>query len=491
MHNKTPFLRGFPTALFGRPKASAQKVLERKRARLLVASPAELSRQLAEVIPPELVESFSKSIRNRVYSQVIVFWAFLSQVLGEDASCAKAVAQVQSWFRQRELPIPSGKTGSYTKARQKLPESMLEGVGGALVISLNRALGYENLWRGHVIKAVDGSSTQLPETEANLKDYPQHSNQKPGCGYPTMQLAALLNLCHGGWEQVITSRQDEHDLNLMGLILPHIAAGNVLLADRAYCSWELIVRLWQQEAFIIARHHQTRKLDFRKATKLGPNERLAVWEKPQKQPRGSKLSAEQWAQMPQSLTVRIVRARSTNREGKKQTIYLVTTLLDARKYPAEEIAQLYCHRWEIELRFRDLKTTMGMEKLRTKTPAMARKEVLMYLIAYNAIRLLMLRAAQMEGTNHRRISYKGALQVLQAWSTHFAANKPSGRYTKLRAEMLAEIANRSVPDRPGRSEPREVKTRPKSYPRLTTPRPSHPHHFANSEYPGRILDQAA
>ena len=492
MSKQTPFLHGFPTLLFGSAKRSAQQILKQKSEELRNRCPSELSAQLADEITPEMVQRHSNPLRNRVYTQVVVFWSFLAQVLSEDSSCAKAVAMVQNWCRRVGLPLPSPNTGSYTKARQNLPKAMLDGIHGELCCALARNLTQEDLWRGHVIKAVDGSSVQLPDTAENQKDYPQPSTQQPGCGFPVMQIVALLNLCHGGWEQVVESKLDEHELSAIDKLIPYIGKDEILLADRAYGSYELIARLSVQDSHVIVRHHQARKLDFRRGKKLGPDERLVKWQRPTTQPKGSRLSSEEWNNLPEELELRIIRVRTKSRDGKRKTLYLVTTLLDPFKYPTPEVASLYFHRWEIELRFRDLKTTMGMERLRTKSPKMARKELMMFMIAYNAIRLLMLKAAKQEGVGHRRLSYKGALQVLDTSSADFVGTqtKPKVR-GDLKSEMLSQIASRTPPDRPGRNEPREIKTRPKPFPRLGVPRGEHPHHYRSDEYPDRILDKAA
>lgn len=492
MRNNTPFLHGFPTLLFGKTKPLAQQLLMQNAARLRHASPSELSAQLAEEISPESVARHAGTLRRRIYTHAVVFWAFLAQVLDEDGSCAKAVAMVQSWYRRLGVPIPGAGTSSYTKARQKLPKSMLDGIHSEVREGLDRNITSEDLWRGHVIKAVDGFSVQLPDTAENQAQYPQPCTQEAGCGFPVMQGVALLNLCHGGWEQVAESKLDEHELSAMDHLVTFVGKDEVLLSDRAYCSYELIARLSGREAHFIGRHHQARKIDFRRGKKLGPDQRLVKWARPLSQPPGSCLSEQAWEQLPEEMELRIIRVRTRNRDGKSKTMYLVTTLLDDSAYPAEEIAGLYFHRWEIELRFRDLKTTMGMERLRTKSPEMARKEMMMFMIAYNAIRLLMLKAAKQEGVNHRRLSYKGTLQVLAAGAADFVGthNRPK-ILGDLKSQMLSQIAQRTVPYRPGRNEPREVKTRPKPFPRLTCARRSHPQHFRADEYPKPILDKAA
>ena len=190
--------------------------------------------------------------------------------------------------------------------------------------------------------------------------------------------------------------------------------------------------------------------------------------------------------------MRIIRTKGPNREGKQRTRYVVTTLVDAEKYPWEEVASLYVHRWEIELRFRDIKTTMGMEMLRTKSPEMVRKEVLMHMIAYNAIRLLMLKAGKACGVSHRRISFKGVIQVME--ESRIGFEKASGKTrqeAKEKDNLLRRIAERVVIERPGRNEPRKKKRRPKSYGWLQKPRHSYFEHFRDENPPRKILDEAS
>ena len=254
----------------------------------------------------------------------------------------------------------------------------------------------------------------------------------------------------------------------------------------------MVGRLQNKDVHFIGRNHHARKLDFRRGIKIDANQRRQTWVKPRQQPRQSRLSAEQWEQLPDTLTVRIIRTYGPDRQGRRRTRYVVTTRLDHEAYPAEEEVGLYAHRWDIELRFRDIKTTMGMELLRTQSPAMLEKELLMHLLAYNVIRLLMLKAGQLHGVNHRRISSKGVLQVLAESRVAFQG---LGRRPRLlereRDPLLACIAERVVRERPGRNEPRKKKRRPKSYGWLQRPRYSYFEYFRSEESPLKVLDQPA
>ncbi len=148
-----------------------------------------------------------------------------------------------------------------------------------------------------------------------------------------------------------------------------------------------------------------------------------------------------------------------------------TCLLDPDVYPARDIADLYLQRWEVELFFRDIKTTMGMDILRCKTPAMVRKEILMTFIAYNGIRRLMSQAAREQKVPLRRMSFKGSVQALRHWEAHLnQAKNDRAQQARLLRLLVESIADYATPHRPGRREPRARKRRPNNYQLLTVPR---------------------
>lgn len=491
MLTKIPFLTGFSTLLFGSAKRKRQEVLRAERREMRERSPGALSKQFAEEIPAEMVSRHASTKRTRVYSQEVTFWAFLTQVLSEDGSCAHAVAQVQQWMRARKLPVPSSKTGSYVAARQALPEAMLRSIHAELFARLEQNLPSEQLWRGHRVKAVDATSAQMPDTEENQAAYPQPSGQAEGCGFPVVQLVGLIDLGHGGFQDFAASPITTGEIRGFDQLEDHLAEGDVLVADRLYSSYEVVARLKLRGVEFIGRNHQARKLDFRKGRKVGPHERIQIWKRPPKSA-WCQLSTEQWERLPEELEMRIIRTMGPDREGKQRTRYVVTTLLDAERYPADEVASLYVHRWDIELRFRDIKTTMGMEMLRTKSPEMVLKEIMMHAIAYNVVRLLMLKAAATHQCSHRRIGFKSVLQVIDACRSGFerAANKPL-LLDRERDDLFERIAERALAERPGRNEPRKKKRRPKSYGWMQRPRHAYFEHFRNEDPPIKILDEAA
>jgi hypothetical protein len=495
MLTKTPFLSGFPTLLFGRAPRKKQDVIRRDREKLAARDCGPLARQLADEIPPGLIAASSTTKRERIYTNPVTFWAFLGQVLSDDHSCAAAVTGVQQMRRDAGLSIPSASTASYAEARQQLPEALLDTVHDHLCTGIGRhsvSLKNGGTWRGFHILGVDGTSVQAPDTADNQKAYPQRSSQSPGCGFPAVSLVGLIDLGTGCLRDFSHSDYKTSELRGFDLIEKSLGKSDLLIGDRLYSSYELIARLHSKGIPFIGRNHQARKVDFRRGKKLGPDERLITWRKPTVQPGGSAATAEEWAAIPDRLDVRMIRTRGEKRDGRKTTRYIITTLTDHRKYPVNEIASLYHHRWEIELRFRDIKTTMGMEHLRTRTPQMLCKEIRMHVIAYNAVRLLMIKAALEHGVSHRRIGFKGVLQVLAQCRTGF--QRAAGRVRRLaeeKAHLLLRIAERFIPLRPGRNEPRKKKRRPKSYGWLQKPRHWYFEHFRSETAHGMILDAPA
>jgi len=203
---------------------------------------------------------------------------------------------------------------------------------------------------------------------------------------------------------------------------------------------------------------------------LGENDRLIHWKKPVRS-KASSYSQEDWEGLPEVLLLRQIKVIVDQPGFRVSSFYIVTTLLDAEEYPASEIADLYYQRWDVELFFRDIKTTMGMDILRCKTPDMVGKEILMHLIAYNCIRSLMLEAADKSKVKVNRISFKGSIQALRQWEPHLnQANMSRQKQNDLIQLLYESIAGKIIPYRPGRSEPRAVKRRPKPYQLLTLPR---------------------
>jgi len=325
-------------------------------------------------------------------------------------------------------------------------------------------------WRGLCVKVIDGTSTSAPDTPKNQRAYPQPGAQKPGCGFPLLKLVGVFSLATGALLDYAKGNKHQHELSLLQKLLDQFKAGDLALADRAFSTYTLLGLFLLRSVHSLFRLHQARPSDLRKGKRLGKKDRLMVWRKPWQRPRY--LPKAVWKLIPEELSVRVVRFILAVPGFRAQSVTLVTTLLDAQAYPAEELARLYVRRWRIELWFRDIKTSMGMEVLRCKSPKMLHKELEMFFIAYNLIRCLMAEAGAIYEVPMERLSFKGTVDSVRQFSVAIAQARSRKKQKQLVAQLLETIAQDQVPDRPGRRDPRAVKRRPKPYQLLNRPRHS-------------------
>ena len=434
------------------------------------ATLAQLQQHLRDFLPAPLLssEEDGPNSRDRVFSLRLTFECFVWQLLKPKTSCREVVRQVQAFLRlQGRRPLQEGDS-AYIQARQRLPRQRLEQALAATAQAADRRAGSGGQLNGRPVKVIDGSTTQLPDTPQNQKTYPQPGSQKPGCGFPVMKLAVLFSLASGALLNVILDSLHSHDLRLFRRLWECLKAGDIVLGDRAYGEYATLAALPRQQVDVVARLHQRRKVDFRKARRLGRHDSLFIWNKGCQQ--SGLFTAKEWSRLPGQITVRIVRFTAAIRSFRARRITLVTTLLDPVAYPAEQLAALYARRWRLELCLRDLKTTMGMEALRCQSPEMAEKELLAYLVAHNLIRCVMAEVVARFPVDLPRVSFKGSLDALRQYSAAIAQARSQKLRQQLWEDLLLNLARDLVPLRPNRREPRAVKRRPKSYPLLNQPR---------------------
>jgi hypothetical protein len=470
MLNPTPFLPGLSSRLCGRQRRSKLDELRAQSEQWRQTSLSRLCEIFGPWLPAATLAPTTTGIncRQRTYPLALTFWAFLSQVLSPGVSCREVVRKVQAGYAPRGQS-PDSSTSAYCQARGRLPLACLLELHQTLATKLSGRLTTSELWLGRRVKVVDGTGLSMPDTLANQKAWPQPNTQKPGCGFPVVKLAACFCLASGALLNWVEGTLREHDLRLLQKLLPTFKKGEVVLADRGFSSFPSLATLLAQGVDAVMRVHHFRKLDWRAGQRLGRRDRLVTWQKNQFQ--GQLWSREQWAQLPAELTVRLIEIVVTVPGFRTQKLVLVTTLLDAQTYSAEALGQLYFRRWAVELFFRDIKTTLGLDVLRCKTPAMVRKEIVMHALAYNLIRALMQDIAQRYQIALPRLSFKGTVDALRQWRELFenASTQPRAA-CKLRKLFYQSIAGDLLLERPERCEPRAVKRRPKNFRLLTKPR---------------------
>jgi hypothetical protein len=402
--------------------------------------------------------------RDRCWNLRLVFWTFLWQVAQAGSSCREAIRQAQSICRLAGRTVPPDENSPYCQSRSHIPLEVLGQIQQGLVTEADAAVAQKDRWCGRRVFAVDGSTLTLEDTPENQAAFPQQSVQKPGCGFPIMRLVAFFSLATGMITAWATGNWLTHEIALFQLLWEHLRAGDVLLGDRGFGSWATLARCRMRGLEGVFRVAGARKLDWRKGKRLSRDERLVKWLKPALRPRY--LSAEQWAQFPPVLELRLVRGRMSVPGFRTQQVILVTTLLDRVKYPAAALSALYLRRWEMELTLRHLKTTLQMEHLSCKNPNNVERELRMHLLMHNLTRRLMLESSRRAGVPLSRISFAGALAVARRYGEALLQARSRQKRAELMDELYRVLAADLVPDRPGRREPRAVKRRPKPYPRL-------------------------
>ena len=452
------------------------------RSRALASHARRLGRltpdQRFQLLAPQacLPQHSGAPFRQRVFTHWRTFWLFLFQTLSPGQSCRETVQAAKVWLEQDAL---SANTSAYCQARARLPQNLLDQAfqGGAQ--RLCAQVPPTQRWRGRRVRVVDGTSVRLPDTATNQKEYPQPKTQRPGCGFPVARLLVLFCLSCGALVAYELGALELAERELWRRIWETLAADDVLLGDRGFCSLGEFWWLRRRGVDCVTRLNARRSSGMIPVHRLAKDDWLVVWTKMKQPPKW--LSAEQWAAVPATLLVRQGSFSIAIKGFRTQQVTLATTLLDAKTAPAAELAELYRRRWQAELFIRDIKTTLGMEMLSCKSPALARKELLLHLIAYNLIRSLIWQAAARRGVAPLRLSFKGALDTLRQWSPLLMMCEKSERKRRL-DRFLAALGDHVLPDRPGRAEPRAIKTRPKNYPLLNKPRHEYVEILHRSKY---------
>jgi putative transposase len=418
----------------------------------------------AALLPEDRIEKAFGTARwlwqGWIYTPAVTVWVFLSQCLSADHSCRDAVARLAAWRVAGGLKPCSADTGAYCTARNDLPEGVL--------LQLMRDTGKQIedeaptawLWLGRKVRAVDGSTITMPDTPENQAAYPQQKSQKPGCGFPITRILVVFSLSVGTVLEAAIGKykgKQTGENSLFRALHPTLSPGEVVLADRYFSGWCDVALVLQRGADMVVRKHQLRRTDFRTGQRLGKEDHLVVWSRPQ---RPKWMSAGQYAVLPAELTLRELRIHVVQPGMRTRSLVLVTTLLNAESYPTEEIASLYRRRWQAELHLRSIKVVLQMDHLRCKTPQRVRNEFYMHLIGYNLIRGVMAAAAQHADKSPWEISFKGTLQTLNQFLPLLLSIATDAAWCE---SLLTAVAAHIVGNRPDRFEPRRVKRRPKHY----------------------------
>lgn len=425
-----------------------------------------LRQDLAAGLSPQAITDACKAVGHRwrdgVLNPITTVYLFLLQVLHGNTAC-QHVVHFGGW---------TFSASAYCQARKRLPLAVWQHLLEATTTRLRRTTESASRWRGHRVWIVDGSSFSMPDVPELQRHFGQPPSQRPGCGFPLAKLLAAFDLSTGMLLRIAAAPLRTHEASQLAAVHAELAAGDVLLGDRGFCSYAHLALLVRRGAHGVFRIHQRQRVDFRAGRghvspgrsanpddlprsrwvhALGREDQVVAWFKPKRRPQW--ITPEEFEALPDELSVRELRYRVEVAGFRTRSITLATTLLEAEAYPAAALAELYRWRWRIETDLKHLKITMNMDVLRCETVEGVLKELAAFALAYNLVRSVMIESAAGRGVSVERISLVDAVRWLV------------GR------EADADRAVLHVnPPRPDRFEPRVVKRRPKQYRLMNRPR---------------------
>ncbi len=404
-----------------------------------------------------------------VFTPAVTLWAFLSQVLETSKSCRAAVVRVLSLRVATGQPPCNEDTAAYCRARAKLPAPILKRLTLEAGRNLETLAPKDWLWHDKPVTLVDGTTLTMPDTPANQQAFPQLSSQAPGTGFPIVRLVVLLSLataCLLDMALAPYEGKETGETALLRQLLDGRSAGEILLADRYYCTYWLVALAQARGLDVVFRMHHLRDYDFRRGARLGPDDHVVTWQRPQ---RPEWMDEATYETIPATLTVRELRATIATPGCRTPHIVVVTTLTDALSYPKEDIADLYHDRWHVEPDIRAIKQSLSMDHLRCKTPFMIEKEIWVHFLGYNLTRKASCQAALLQEVHPREVSFAATQQTINAARSQLTLAVLVERLRQGRL-LLNEVGKERVGNRPDRCEPRVVKKRPKQYKHLREPR---------------------
>lgn len=471
MKNPNLYLPGFHLATLRRKPRSASQKLADKLSKIRRKSMGQLAKCFTGFIPAQTLQPHQSGAqsRRRLFSKENTFWGFFSQILNADAGCSEVVRKFHAFAASQSMSLPSTSTSAYCQARQKLEEIDLENIllhtsKQLLQREINHAL--EN----RRVIVVDGTGVSMPDTAENQQVWPQNRQQKPGCGFPQAFICACFNLQTGALLSYELGNKKSSELLMLRKQWDTFNAGDIFLGDKGYCSYYDVSKLSDKgvdSVFTLAKRKLVSAQDADQI--LGEDDLLIHWPKP-KWTKCLSYNKDEWLALPEKLVLRQIKVSVKEPGFRTRYFHIITTLTDTNTYSAEAISDLYFQRWDIELFFRDIKTTMGMDILRCKSPSMIRKELLMHFIVYNCLRLLMLKAADKANLPVRWISFKASVQSLRQWEPLLKSELSTHEQYRLVSLLYESIAASVINVRLGRREPRCRKRRPKNYQLMTKPR---------------------
>ena len=420
---------------------------------------------IRNILPDEMIEQTCNKIgykfrKRKITPVVTVLHMVMAAIWPEESfnGCWQVLWDTFiSWFPQLSGQCPS--RGRVAEARARLPlrlwQRLFEQLSGK---AQNLSEAYDK-WKGHRVVLADGTCVSMSAQAELFEAFGVNTGYHGSGRYP---LARVVSLCLAGTMTIIDYaiggyRGGESTLTFG--ILKSLRKGDLLVADRHFAAAHFYVRYQSMGLEFLTRAHQCLKISrVKRRLCYSANDfigRLNI----------NKIYRRKDPSLPASIDVRFIKAKLRTR-GRLTVVWFATSLLDAKRYPAQQIVALYARRWRIETLFRELKITLSADVLRSQSPDGVRKEIIARMTALNIVRSIMLEAAvQAKMNDPLRISFAHAVRAIISFSAALS-RMPLALVWDVYDAMLVEIASHVNPERPGRIEPRAVRRERKHYPSL-------------------------
>lgn len=408
-----------------------------------------------------IVKDLGIKFRERIFTPFVTLNAFLSQVLEDDSSCRKALIVVNAILHLRRKKLQNINSGSFCKAKMRLPVELIR----QLTFRLCAFSTEIPVWPHGAVKVVDGTKASMADTPSNRAQFPFHTDATSG--FPMARILALFCLATGSLIDLAIapmSGKGTGELSLLRQLWGLLEEGDTLLGDCLFSCFAVLVGAQTRGCYVVAEFRQSSSWRLRR--KL--NDQIIRIAKPPTKP--VYISAEEFSSWPAYVDVRIVKLQCGPKGHRIKTKYILTTHLDSNQVKPQEILDLYKQRWQVELNFRSIKTVLGMDMIKAKTPAMVIKEIWIHMLAYNLIRAHMVKASNFKKVAPSTLSFRATQQiVLLCRLVTTCSPKCAATFRK---ELDDLIASQTVGNRPDRFEPRAIKRRRKNYASLHKDRKS-------------------
>lgn len=412
----------------------------------------------------QLCSELNVIFRTRTFPPAMALGLFVSQVLSRNDACSTVIANFNRERKRKNLPPVREDPSAYCKARGKLPVELIDRLNTKLVQKIKPKTPRNWKWKGRDVYLVDGLVLRAPDTIANQEAYPQPSSQQDGLGFPQLRMIVTTCLATGCILHYNTGQVEGKKTGEVTLFREKhgdFETGDVVVGDANFESFHDAALLKQREVDLVCCINGSRVSPFDDGACKKIEEKIISVGKPDFDK--NRFTRAQWEALPDTISYRVIRYRVA---GRKTEITIVTTLLDQTEFSAQDIADVYGLRWDVEIDICSYKSTMGMSDLRCRTPENLEREIAVSVLAYNLVCFLMADTAAVLKVHPREISFSKARD---AWCTY------SDELTTSEDLMwiILSASSHLVRNRPGREEPRVIKKRNQTkYAKLKVPRPS-------------------